>query len=443
MIAQQRDDDQAVRRAILDAIFQLRHHIVLVDSPPGAGKTRLVEDIVAYGVLEMGWRVAVATPKKEQSYDLIVRLRRRFPRVAVHLLHTANDQVRDDVLRCGATLVDDARMIPGGPGVVISTIDKQAFAIHKYGETRFDLLVVDEAYQTTYAKALPLFPMARQFVLVGDPGQLSPFFEVDEERFEAARDHILRPLPVEQLERFPDTPRYRMNVTRRLPQDTVDVVQPAFYPTMPFRALAEPEERRLAFGAAGMGDRIDRALDAIEHGSTIVVVSLPPLDYSADVDPELSAEAARTVERIISRGPRWVSQGLALGQAHIGYCDSRVVSGTETRARLNAAGRTLSFADTPEVIQGRQAPITIVKHPLSAVARAQAFNLDPGRLCVMLTRHQLACVVLSRDNVSRVLEAYEHDCGERRAGREDVVWNGFRAHRDFWRRMNDQGRVFR
>lgn len=36
-------------------------------------------------------------------------------------------------------------------------------------------------------------------------------------------------------------------------------------------------------------------------------------------------------------------------------------------------------------------------HPLAGLSEVDAFHLDPGRLCVMLTRHRHACVVVGRE----------------------------------------------
>jgi hypothetical protein len=35
-------------------------------------------------------------------------------------------------------------------------------------------------------------------------------------------------------------------------------------------------------------------------------------------------------------------------------------------------------------------------HPLAGLPEADGFHLDPGRLCVMLTRHRHGCIVVGR-----------------------------------------------
>ena len=51
----------------------------------------------------------------------------------------------------------------------------------------------------------------------------------------------------------------------------------------------------------------------------------------------------------------------------------------------------------------------VVKHPLSGAARFSGFSLDAGRLCVMLSRHQLACLVVTRDGLDHTLEVHKHE----------------------------------
>jgi hypothetical protein len=92
---------------------------------------------------------------------------------------------------------------------------------------------------------------------------------------------------------------------------------------------------------------------------------------------------------------------------------------------------------TPEQWQGRQRPVMVVRHPVDSAFPA-AFDLDPGRCCVSLTRHQYACLVVVRGNVAQVLRAYQHDVGARPIGSVDRVWQWVEMHRAFWRALKSQ-----
>jgi hypothetical protein len=45
-----------------------------------------------------------------------------------------------------------------------------------------------------------------------------------------------------------------------------------------------------------------------------------------------------------------------------------------------------------------------VWHPLAGLPEADGFNLDPGQLCVLLTRHRQACIVVGRAGDHEILE---------------------------------------
>jgi hypothetical protein len=47
-------------------------------------------------------------------------------------------------------------------------------------------------------------------------------------------------------------------------------------------------------------------------------------------------------------------------------------------------------------LQGLEFEVVFAWHPLAGLTEADGFHLDPGRLCVLLTRHRQACVVVGR-----------------------------------------------
>lgn len=76
--------DDAVRRALFGSA-----PVVIVKSPPGAGKTFLVECATAVATAEPRMRVAIVTPGVSQAYDVAERLLDYdLPRLElVHALH--------------------------------------------------------------------------------------------------------------------------------------------------------------------------------------------------------------------------------------------------------------------------------------------------------------------------------------------------------------------
>ena len=84
----------------------------------------------------------------------------------------------------------------------------------------------------------------------------------------------------------------------------------------------------------------------------------------------------------------------------------------------------------------------IVVHPLSGVVVPSAFDLETGRLCVMISRHRSALIVVSRDHIQETLETHI-PTAEQPVGRPDVTGRGHQANLAFWERIADAGRVVR
>jgi hypothetical protein len=115
-----------------------------------------------------------------------------------------------------------------------------------------------------------------------------PLTELDTEIFESARDHILWALPLEVVQNGSNVQRLSINLSRRLSPDTVHIVQPALYPGLPFNATSTDMERHVRFAAAGVGgDQIERALDLVAAGASIVAIQLPDLGFEVDVDEDM------------------------------------------------------------------------------------------------------------------------------------------------------------
>lgn len=430
------------KRRVLDLVIKGGERLVLVDSPPGAGKTDLVEDVVAVAIQE-GVTVVVATPRVEQTTDLAMRLTEHFRALTVQLFASETRPLPVEVAQHPRILVVHSqgqlrRDIPA-----IATVAK--LKATTFGPSlEWDLLVCDEAYQVTYADFSPLTTLAGQYLLVGDPGQLAPLVQSNPAQFEAAEARVHWPAPAELRRKFATVPIVRLPVTRRFAQSTVDVIQPALYPHLPFASAVEPESRRLLIPVAGTGSRLDRGLNGLAEGASLIAFCLPEQSELSNDDPELSALAAEAMVRLQQRGAEWAGQG-ALTDSDFGYADMHVASGHTTAVSMRRAGINTAAAKslTPEVWQGLQRPVMVVKHPLSGLRTASRFALDPGRLCVMLSRHRLACIIVTRDGVRSRLEEHVFDSSERAMGAADEEWSGWQAHHSIWNNLESAGLVFR
>jgi hypothetical protein len=439
---EQRTDQ--VEGDVLDAVVRSGEPLVVVKSPPGAGKTHLVETVSATTVHYADLRVAVVTPRAEQSYDFVRRLVST-TQIPVQLLQASKRQPPDDLVTLlGGGIVTDPRNLRRGAGIVVGTAAKFAVSLEGLGNGSFHLVISDEAYQLPYRDFALLAALSAQHLLVGDPGQLPPLVSAEIARFEAARHHVHWPAPQELLRRHPGVPVIELPATRRFPQDSVDFVQPAFYPELPFVSAVDPVTRAVGFAAAGLGTPIDRALDLVENGATIVGLVLPASDVPVDrVDPEVAALSAALVERMLQRGIH-DGRGHPIDPREIGGGDAHVASGQAFRDELRR--RSIgpeTMVETPEIWQGLQRDVMVVKHPLSGATRFDQFGLEPGRWCVMLSRHRRASIIVTRDGIGDLLDRHQHDCASRAMGVANAAWDGWRAHAMLWRRLEEQRRLIR
>lgn len=426
---------------VLDRVLREGQPLVIVDSPPGAGKTRLVETVAATAAQHLGLRVAIVAPRVEQTYELVRRLSVGFHQLPLQLLQSGRRPPPADIQQM-ARVVDDARQLSGGAGVIVANSSKMMIETAKFGAGAFGLIVGDEAYQIPFKDYQPLFSLCDQHLLVGDPGQLPPLIQADVAFFEPARYKVHWPTPRELLRRFPTTPVIRLPVSRRLVPDTVAFVQPGFYPNLPFVSAAEPG-RQLRLVHPGIGDPVDAALDMIAGGGSMVALLLPLRSVSVDeVDDDVAALAARVAVRVLERGAV-DGAGNDLLPADIGCADSHVASGSSIRNHIGSAGVSMNdlMVNTPEIWQGLQRQIMVVKHPLSGLARPDRFSLEPGRFCVMLSRHKIGCIVVGRAGVTEALDRHHHDCANRPLGSGDEEWRGWAAHHALWSALERSGRL--
>jgi hypothetical protein len=394
--------------------------------------------VQALGLMEE--RCAIATQTNEQSFDVIRRLGRGYPRLPFWLFAREGLSVPFDVSGLpNVTVIDDLSTIPPGPCVVVANAAKWSWVADDWSGT-FDLQVVDEAFQLPDFRFLQIANLARRIVLVGDPGQIDPVVRGEIERWasDPAGPHI--PAPEALVSRYPALTRAALPVSRRLPADTVSIVQPALYPRLPFTALAASSYRALRPRTAS-GDPFDLAIDRAAAGSTMVQLELPRL-ITGQYDPELADAIVGLINQLLSRGTTVLDDGMIrrLMPSMIGVACAHVSQVNAVRERLPTSLAGV-FVETANRFQGLQRPVMLVHHPLSGRTDAAEFHLDAGRLCVMLSRHRVACFVLAREGVLDMLERYAPS-GHRVLGIDrDAEYEGWRAHVTIQTQLRSRGAV--
>ena len=142
-------------------------------------------------------------------------------------------------------------------------------------------------------------------------------------------------------------------------------------------------------------------------GSSIVGVELPERT-TGEEDPELASAIARLLEMLIIVGDAEVHEGgqiRPLTADRVGVVCAHVSQVAAVQERLPLPLRDV-LVETADRFQGLERDVILVHHPLSGRAAVTPFHLDAGRLCVMLSRHRVACFVFYRAGLGRALERY-------------------------------------
>ncbi|MFZ4298062.1 AAA domain-containing protein [Streptomyces cinereoruber] len=378
---------------------------VVVDSPPGAGKSTLVVR-AALELAAAGRPLMVVAQTNAQVDDLVLRLAEKEPDLEVGRLHSSDSDPYDKALDALENVRKSAKAgdLAGLP-VVLSTAAKWG---HVKNVEPWAHAIVDEAYQMRSDALLAVAGLFERALFVGDPGQLDPFSVVGAEQWAGLAYDPSASAVSTLLAHNPELPQHRLPVSWRLPASAAPLVSDAFYPYTPFRSGTGHGDRKLSFGVPSDGSGPDRVLDeAAESGWGLLEL---PARHTPRTDPEAVGAIALVVRRLLDRGGAAVSER---AEAPVPLTPDRIAVGTAhrdqaaaVRAALAELGVSGVTVDTANRLQGREYDVTVVLHPLSGRPDATAFHLETGRLCVLASRHRHACVVVCRAGVAELLDEH-------------------------------------
>ncbi|MBK1840274.1 AAA family ATPase [Azospirillum sp. YIM B02556] len=434
-------DPEAAANTALDDVLASQWQGVpalILRSPPGAGKTGVAQRVALQSAALLHERCMVVTQTNEQAFDLTRRLVTNARGVPIHMFAKEGLNLPDD-LRQQARLVVIHKIedLPQGPSITIGNASKWSWTDTE--EPLFDIQIVDEAFQLPDYKFQLISNLAPRHVLIGDPGQIDPFVNCEIERWRCDPAGPQVSCPAALIKRHPTILQLALPVSRRLNEDTVSIIQPAFYPDMPFRAMSR--DRSVRFDIAGIMP-FDAALDGVAAGASIVMVELPP-QITGEADSELAQELVESIRRLLQRRAQKSDDGRVseVTPRDIGVVCAHVSQVNAVRERLGY-GMADVFVETANRFQGIERPFMFVHHPLSGRADATAFHLDAGRLCVMLSRHRIGCWIFGRQGIIEQLTRFA-PAGNRALGiDEDPEYQGWRAHLTLLAALSGANRMF-
>ncbi len=360
---------------------------MVVASPPGAGKTRLVIHLAEQLNRRAGLTIAIATQTRAQAFDVTNRAAAIGARVA---LLGVRDAHRPMDLHAQAGYLKGAAHLSRWKGVVVATTARWLWVNER--DYSADVCIVDEAWQMTYADLGGLGPLSAQVVLVGDPGQIAPVVTGDSRRWQDVPAGPQRSAPEALVAAYSESvTQLRLPCTWRLGPQTTALIQPAFYAELPFSSARPP--RHIQFDGAVLPELSIRLVSPL----------------AGPGDPIIAVSAAERVRDLLSGG---LVVEATDAPHRVQPTDVAVITPHVEQASAVAA----RLADVPGVLigtanqaQGLEREAVVVIHPLAGYREAPHFATDPGRLCVALSRHRAHETIVVDNNTDAVLRHAHSD----------------------------------
>lgn len=332
--------------------------VVIVDSPPGAGKTTLVVNLAAELRERAGLKVVVATPTNRGGSDIADRIAESSG--AEGTVVTGGRSMKPTQ---GVRYVRPMDMYKqeNNP-VVVRTI-----ASCSLQPPECDVLIVDEAYQSTFADVAAAATMTEQVVMVGDPGQIGPVVSVDTRLWDG-RKYAPHHRAPEVFVDHPEAVTLQIDGSYRLGQDTIDAISPLY--DFKFRSLCDQRT---------VGDHAE-----VER------LELPNFDQTdgLDVLRTLADTAASFIGQTITvTRPDGQTESAEAGQSDIAVVAAHNSQVNAISSMLAAVELDGIYVGTADKMQGGQWDIVIALDPFTGIEELSPHHLSLGRLCVMASRH--------------------------------------------------------
>jgi len=410
---------------------------ILLKAAAGAGKSyvmkKLVADALEHAACE---RVAVMTFQNKQLWPLAVGLGSTLGQDRV-CLFVASDRVADlpDEVLANATVATTATEIPPEARVVLATSHKfgapgerkrlnDQLGDGANGETTFDVLFVDEAWQLPHHRFDQFAGFAPMTVGVGDVGQLPPL-EIGTNPWRGDPGHNpYRAWPT-AYDDDPSTWSKELPAVWRPTAMQLSLWR-AFYPEwQELDCVAAPDDRSVRLGE--MSTTATSIWREVASGVP-VLLEVDGLDdaEAPDVDLPLMKFVEQLLDELFESGftlesSEYNEAGNPIGEVRTTQPGDEsndplvVIMATRNQAvddaheavdrmrEKHGATEQDLLASTVDAWQGQTNGITVAIHPLTGASALDDFNSAFGRLAVTCTRATHGLLVVTRPGLDELL----------------------------------------
>lgn len=365
---------------------------ILVKSPPGAGKSRLVANVCHWLLANTDLSICVLAFTNDAVRDLACRLAEGWDESRrPWVLYTPKQGFPQPEGTSSSLIHAHERT------VAVRTVASATLTVPKV-----DVLIVDEAYQTQFSDFRLAASSAGQVIMVGDPGQIGPVVKTDpymlmhHHKGKPTGPSAPAPSAYEVLSGQGELTVLNFEHTYRLGAETAEVIAPLY--DFPFTSR-----------------RPDRVLvDA--HGVVrpeLRAVSLPAPARSITDEPLMAAVAGQvrslTGSVVIETGADGSESEHRVRERDVAVVVAHRDQKELVAARLAAEGFPNVTVGTANTLQGGQWHAVVAIDPSAGGGSTSPHILDPGRLCVMASRHLTTLTWLHDGTAERLLSDFASD----------------------------------
>lgn len=329
--------------------------VTVISSPPGGGKSTLCVSLTRRLRRDANLDIVVAVPTVVAAEGLAQRIAEQMGPGSVFLSGTAFTRPVPGVSVANTKRERD--QIKGTGVISVRTVDSC-----RVSPPEVDVLIFDEAYQTTFAKAAAAAAEAQQVLMVGDPGQIGPVITSETTPWDRMRIAPHHRAPEAFLTRD-DAIELHLPSTYRLGQDTTAAIAPLY--SFSF------DSQRPDIRVKGVGE-------------------LEPVEVAASdrvADPKAMRATVHRVEDLLGRTLTHDGGRHALDEDDLCVIAARNEQIAMLRVLLRDRNLGNVRVGTADSLQGGQWAAVVAVDPFFGAPTGSAHSRSLGRLCVMASRH--------------------------------------------------------